>query len=341
MTADNFKIAVFCEMMKNGYPNKVSLQLVSKAVSMAENIDNAKVMVIIIGKRMFYDPVINEISSCGADKIIIANDDVLKEFSSERYKIALTEILKREKPEVVLFGATVFGRELAPLVATALKTGLTADCTALNITKDGILEATRPTYDGKMKAVIVCKTLPQMATVRPNVFKVSYKNSQKDTKVLFDWIDTNSDKNLPKLLETLPFPKSSGNTLENAKIIFAGGKGLKNSDNFKKLYELAKLAGAEVGASRGAVDAGLAPADIQIGQTGKTVAPKLYIAFGISGMAQHLAGINSCDKIIAVNNDAEAPVFNVANVGIIGDAAEIIEKMTDKLYKRLEIENDR
>jgi len=334
MTTDNLKIAVFCEMKKDDMPNRVSFELISKAVLITKDFENAEILVIIIGKRMFYDAVIDELSKCGTDKIIIVNDDILAEKSSERYKIALTEILKKEKPDIVLFGATTFGRELAPLVATALKTGLTADCTELNVTADGTLEATRPTYGGKMNAVIVCKSLPQMATVRPNVFKVTHTEIQKDTKVLFDWVNTHTDKNLPKVLELLPFDSKNQNNLENAKIIFAGGKGLQNKENFKKLYELAELAGAEAGATRGAVDAGFAPADIQIGQTGKTVSPKLYVAFGISGMAQHLAGINSCDKIIAVNKDSKAPIFSVANIGIVGDAVEIIDKMKEKLHKQ-------
>lgn len=328
---DNYKILIFSELTQDNYPQAVSFELVSKIYSLVKNFQNFEIQVLLVGKRINYDKIINDFSKCGADKVIIVNDEVLADYSTARYKKAVVEILNKEKPHIVLFGATVFARELAPMVATALETGLTADCTDLNITQDCVLEATRPTYGGKMNAVILCKTLPQMATVRPNVFKIQETGISKNTKAVFDWVDTSVDKQIPKILEIIRFDNNSQNDLSKTNIIFSGGKGLQNKENFKKLNELAKLTGGTVGASRGAVDSGFAPQELQIGQTGNTVSAKIYVAFGISGMAQHLSGINSCDKIIAVNKDETAPIFKVADVGIVGDAVEIIDKMIEKL----------
>ncbi|MBQ2645250.1 electron transfer flavoprotein subunit alpha/FixB family protein [bacterium] len=335
---NKFKITIFCEMTKRDYPAEVSFELVSKSYEMVKNIENSEIQVIIVGKRINYDKIIDDFSMQGADKVIVVNDDVFTDYSPSLYKKAIVEILKQEKPDIVLFGATVMGRELAPLVATELQTGLTADCTDLSITDDKKLEATRPTFGGKMNAVIMCRTFPQMATVRPNVFKHSKEKILKDTAVDFNWIDVHSEKNNLSILEFIPFEQLNNKDLLKAKIVFAGGKGLKNKNNFAKLYELAKLTGGSTGASRGAVDAGFAPPEIQIGQTGQSVSSHIYIAFGISGMAQHLAGINSCDTIIAVNNDENAPIFQHADIGIIGNAVEIIDKMVEKLKnKSLEI----
>lgn len=330
---DKFKITVFCEIKRDGTAAQVSYELAAKASSLAKNIENSEVQILIIGKRMNYDSIIDNFSKLGADKVIIVNDNVFADYSLNLYRKAACEILAKEKPQIVLFGATVFGRGLAPLTATELKTGLTADCTGLEII-DGKLEATRPTFGGKMNATILCKTSPQMATVREGVFAVKAEDfcMEKDTVVNFDWVDTSEEKSYTNLLEIIPDYFGKNNDLAKAEIILAGGRGLKNKENFDKLFELASKTGASVGASRGAVDAGFADPSIQIGQTGKTVNAKIYVAFGISGMNQHLVGINSCDKIIAVNNDINAPVFKHSDINILGDAAEIIENMLDK-YK--------
>ena len=330
--SNKFKICVFCEMKQDDNVSQVSYELASKAYSLVKDIENSEVQVLIVGRRINYDNIIDNFSKLGADKVIIVNDDVFTIYSANLYKKAVVEIFQKEKPDVVLFGATNIGRELAPLVATSLKTGLTADCTDLEII-DEKLASTRPTFGGKMNATILCKTKPQMATVRPNVFKIKDNNIQKETKVDFNWIDTSEEKNYTKLLEIIPEYCKDDKDLSNAEIILSGGKGLKNKENFDKLYELAKLMGASVGASRGAVDMGLADSSIQIGQTGQTVHSKIYIAFGISGMIQHMAGINSCDKIVAINNDINAPIFKQADINILGDATDIISNMIN-LYKK-------
>lgn len=328
---NKYKIAVFCEMQRNDTAAPVSYELVSKAVQLARNIENPEIVVIIVGRRINYDNIINNFSACGANKIIVVNDNLFTEYSSERYRKAVCKILEKENPEIFLIGATVVGRDLAPLVATTLGTGLTADCTELEIV-DGKLAATRPTFGGKLNATILCKTKPQMATVRPSVFKKIDNNFQNSAEVRFDWVDTNSCTEFTKVLAFLANNKQ--NNLSNAKIILSGGKGLKTKENFDKLYKLANLLNASVGASRGAVEAKFANSDIQIGQTGKTVSAKVYIAFGISGMTQHVSGINSCDKIIAVNNNPNAPIFKTADYGIVGDASEILSAMIEQFSNK-------
>lgn len=328
---NNYKITVFCEINRDCKVREVSFELISKAKELTQGM--GEVQALVVGQRLNYDNIIEELSQCGADKVIVVNDDILAEYNAERYRKSVCEILEKEKPQVVLFGATVIGRELAPLVATSLKTGLTADCTGLEIS-DGKLEATRPTYGGKMNATILCKTFPQMATVRAGVFKAQKHCSEKETAVNFDWVKTQDCKEFTKILEFFPSTEKEKNNLNKAEIIFAGGRGLKSRETFEKLYKLAELAGASVGATRAAVDAGFADKSIQIGQTGTTVHAKIYVAFGISGSAQHLAGINSCDKIIAVNKDSEAPIFKSADFGFVADAEEIIDTLTNKLLHK-------
>ncbi len=330
---DKFKITVFCEMAWDNGIAPVSFELTAKAAELVKDIENSEVQVLIVGKRMNYDGIIDEFSNCGADKVIIVNDNILASYSANLYRKAISEILQKEKPNIVLFGATVMGRELAPLVATTLNTGLTADCTGLEIV-DGKLEATRPTFGGKLNATILCKTLPQMATVRSGVFRLPENPVKKDTKVNFDWVNVHNEEKFTKILELIPEYADDDNDLSKAEIIYAGGRGMKSKENFNRLFELARLTGGVVGASRGAVEAGFADSSIQIGQTGKTIHAKVYVAFGISGLAQHMAGINSCDKIISVNKDCNAPIMKLSDIGIVGDAEEIIKQMVRRLKNK-------
>ena len=330
---DKFKVTVFCETAWDDSVAPVSYELTAKASDLVKNIENSEVQVLIVGKRMNYDDIIESFSNYGADKVIIVNDDIFENYSANLYRKAISEILKKEKPNVVFFGATVKGRELAALVATTLNTGLTADCTELDIV-DGKLEATRPTFGGKLNATILCKTLPQMATVRAGVFRVPENPVKKDTKVNFDWVNVHDEEKFTKILELIPEYADDDNDLSKAEIIYAGGRGMKSKENFNRLFELARLTGGVVGASRGAVDAGFADSSIQIGQTGKTIHAKVYVAFGISGLAQHMAGINSCDKIISVNKDSNAPIMKLSDIGIVGDAEEIIKQMVRSLKNK-------
>lgn len=308
----------------------VTLQLTSKSYELLKDRTNSKVTVLITGGNGLYDNIAEQLSQAGADEVIIVNDDILKEYNSARYNKVITEIYRNEMSDIILFGATHQGRELAPLVATSLETGLTADCTGLDII-DEKLSATRPTFGGKLNAAISCKTLPQIATVRPNVFRILKTENKKDIKVRFEWIDTHDIQVKTEILEVLK--ENCQTDLEKAKIIVSGGLGMKSKEGFCLLEELAACLGGTVGASRAAVDSGLMPQSAQIGQTGKTVSAKLYIACGISGAAQHIAGINSCDKIIAINTDKNAPIFKYADIGIVGDAFEIIPKLISELIK--------
>lgn len=326
----DIKILVIGELNPDGSLLPVTLQLTSKSYELLQKYGNPNVQVLITGGRGFYDKIAEQLSQAGADEVIIVNDDVLKEYNSARYNRVITEIWKNERADIIFFGATHQGRELAPLVATSLETGLTADCTGLDII-DGKLSATRPTFGGKLNAAICCKTLPQIATVRQNVFKIMNLENRNTPNVRFEWIDTNETEIKTEILEVIK--DNSQDSLEKAEIIVSGGLGIKSKEGFCLLEELAACIGGTVGASRAAVDAGLVPQSYQIGQTGKTVSAKLYIACGISGAAQHIAGINSCDKIIAINTDKNAPIFKYADTGIVGDVFEIIPKLISELIK--------
>ena len=223
-----------------------------------------------------------------------------------------------------MIGATNQGRDLAPRVSAALGTGLTADCTGLDINEKGQLAATRPTFGGQLMATILCKTYPQMATVRPNVFKVNPQDFYVETELISCPANISYLKKNVELIDFKKTIESEINDLDSAEIIVAGGKGLKNEKGFELLRSFAQKIGATVGATRGAVEMGLAPASIQIGQTGKTVNPKVYIACGISGAIQHTVGMTGSEHIIAINNDENAPIFDIADTGIVGDIFEIL-----------------
>ena len=232
--------------------------------------------------------------------------------------------------EDLLIGATNQGRDLAPRISSALHTGLTADCIELDINEKGQLAATRPTFGGELMATILCKNYPQMATVRPNVFKVHSVDYHADTEFIKKY--TSLLDGLHNSVEILEFKKTLENEindLDNADIIVAGGMGLKNEKGFELLQKFADKIGGTIAATRPAVENGLAPHSIQIGQTGKTVRPKIYIACGISGAIQHTVGMDKSEHIIAINNDTEAPIFNIADTGIVGDVFEIIPKYLD------------
>ena len=325
------KILIVGELNQNNELVPVTLQLTSKANELTKDIQEAKIQVLVIGPRVSYDSIIEKLAKIGADEVIITNDDILKNYNAERYSKVVEEITRKENPEILLFGATRRGRELAPVVATALETGLTADCTGLDIVNNR-LSATRPTYGGKLNAAIFCKTFPQAATVRPNVFKIQELSEPKNINVKFDWVDTFNTDVKTEILEVLSETANSKD-LEKAQIVVSGGRGMKSKEGFFLLGELAACLGGVVGASRAVVDSGLMPQSMQVGQTGKTVTAKLYIACGISGASQHIAGINSCDKIIAINTDKDAPIFKYADYGIVGDAFEVIPKLISELLK--------
>ena len=321
------EILIFAEVTRENYIHTVFFELANKAQELANKLDNAEVNALLISKPGLAEEYKEAFVNSGINKIYAIEDSRFKSYCTDYFAKAAIDIIKEVKPEILLIGATNQGRDLAPRISTALHTGLTADCTGLDINEKGQLAATRPTFGGQLMATILCKNMPQMATVRPKVFKPAEKDIIKPTEIIYKKVDL---ENIPKCVELLEFQKkltNSINELDSAGIIVAGGRGLKNAEGFKLLKEFANKLGAAVGASRVAVEMGLASHEMQIGQTGKTVTPKLYIACGISGAIQHTIGMNKSDKIIAINTDEKAPIFEIADYGIVGDAFEILPEL--------------
>lgn len=264
----------------------------------------------------------------GLDKLYVLKSDSC-EFDKRKHPYLIIKLLEKINPEIFILNSTTEGRELAPVVSSSLDTGLTADCTKIEIV-DNKLVSTRPTFGGKLMASILCRKNPQMATVRVNTFKKKEFQFVGETEILeFDFSDDLKNENLSNLkTEILEFTeKGKGEfvNLQNAKIIFAGGMGLKNKENFDKLKSAAEKFGAKVGGTRKAVDKGFIEKEFQIGQTGCCVTPEIYVAFGISGAIHHISGMENSKKIIAINTDKNAPIFAHSDMGIIEDAAKVLE----------------
>ena len=325
-------IMLYAEVTKENYLHTVLFELAFKAQELSNKLNNADVSALLICKTGLAEEFKEAFINSGFDYVYIAEDDRLTNYSTELYSKIAVDVINEVKPEIILIGATTQGRDLAPRISSSLHTGLTADCTGLDINDRGQLAATRPTFGGKLMATILCKTNPQMATVRPKVFKPAPENIVKDTKFIYIKPDIENIETKVKFVEFVKGLNTAINELDSAEIIVAGGKGMKNEVGFELLKNFAESIGACVAASRGAVEMGLAPADIQIGQTGKTVTPKLYIACGISGAIQHIVGMQDSDKIIAINTDEKAPIFDVCDCGLVGDVFEVLPKLTN-LYK--------
>ncbi|HTZ17823.1 MAG TPA: FAD-binding protein [Dissulfurispiraceae bacterium] len=272
-----------------------------------------------------------ELIKWGADKVYHAANPSLDRFNDEPYSQLLINLVRQYKPEIVLAGATAIGRSFVPRVAGKLKTGLTADCTALEIDGDsGNLLQIRPAFGGNIMATILCPNYrPQIATVRPRVMKRGLYEPDRKGEIIA--VSTDGISSRTKVLEVVQENSECMVNLQDAEIIVSGGRGLGNDKGFALIRELAELLGGAVGASRGAVDEGWIPYRHQVGQTGKTVCPKIYIACGISGAVQHLVGMQSSDIIIAINKNPDAPIFNVATYGIAGDVYEVLPMMIKKL----------
>jgi electron transfer flavoprotein alpha subunit len=273
-----------------------------------------------------------ELLNYGADRVYLYDNPLLAAFRDDPYTDVISSLVRRVKPSIMLFGATNLGRSLAPRVAVRLGTGLTADCTGLDIDEDGNLIQTRPAFGGNVMATILCEAhRPQMATVRYKVMKPAEREENERGEVVqeeFDW------GSLTDRVEILGSATEGGETsITEADIIVSGGMGLGNAEGFKLLAELAELLGGAVGASRSAVDEGWIPYRHQVGLSGRTVRPKLYVACGISGSVQHLAGMATSDVIVAINKDPSAPIFRVADYGIVGDLYEVVPMIIEELRK--------
>ena len=324
-------ILLYAEVTRTGYIHTVFFELARKACELSEKLDNAPIMAVLFSKPGVINDYKEGFTNSGIDKVFVFEDEGLEQYSTDLYSNLITDLVKEIDPEIILIGATNQGRDLAPRISATLGTGLTADCVELDINEKGMLAATRPTFGGQLMATILCKTRPQMATVRPKVFKPADEINYKNTDFIYKALNLGNIKNRVKLKEFTKVLNDTLNELDSAEIIVAGGKGLKSSEGFKMLEELAKLLGGAVGATRGAVDLGYAPHSIQIGQTGKTVTPKVYIACAISGAVQHTVGITGSEYIFSINNDPNAPIFNVSDMGLVGDVFDIIPKLIEIL----------
>jgi len=278
----------------------------------------------------------SELIAYGADRVYLADDPALNDFSDEVYGNVIEDLVREHKPEILLAGATAIGRSFIPQVATALGTGLTADCTQLDIRpEDGTLLQTRPAFGGNIMATIVCPyTRPQMATVRPRVMQAGPFDKERKGEVINYSPRPERLRSRVKVLRSVATEEDKVNITE-ADIIVAGGRGLENEKGLALIRKLADALGGAVGASRAAVDAEWIPYRHQVGQTGKTVCPKVYIACGISGAVQHMVGMQSSETIIAINKDPDAPIFDIATLGIVGDLFEIVPLLTDRIEQRV------
>lgn len=334
MEEENKGILIYAEVTREGDLAPVVLELANTAQDLAEKLGGQEVSALVISSQFTaHSSLENELKNNGFNKVYIVQDERLKEYSTEYYSKIAIDVIKEIKPAIVLIGATTQGRDIAPRISSNLNTGLTADCTSLDINEKGMLAATRPTFGGNLMATILCKNFPQMASVRPKVLKKSEQPINKNTQFIEIKPEIDNVEKKVELVEFIKNVQSTGKRIDEAEIIVAGGKGLKSPEGFKLLEELAKALGGAVGASRPTVDAGWADHSIQVGQTGKTVMPKLYIACAISGAIQHVVGMSGSEKIIAINKDPKAPIFNVADIGIVGDVYEIVPELIEMLKK--------
>ncbi len=327
-TGDWRGIWVFAEQ-RWGKIQSCSYELLGAARRLAEKLE-VPVTVLLLGAKV-KEP--NSLLTAGADEVLFVTDAALENFGVEPYSKVIADLISERKPEIVLGGATAIGRSLLSRIAVKVKAGLTADCTGLDIdTEKRLLLQTRPAFGGNIMATIVCpEHRPQMATVRPKVMK-PLENTY-DSKGSVTKISTDVPANRVRFLEFVADDTSRVN-IAAADVIVTGGRGVQDPKNFSMIEELADLLGGAVGASRSAVDAGWINYSHQVGQTGRTVSPKLYIALGVSGAIQHLVGMQSSDYIIAVNKDPNAPIFKVADVGIVGDLFEVVPKLIAEVKRR-------
>ncbi|WP_461636636.1 electron transfer flavoprotein subunit alpha/FixB family protein [Labilibaculum euxinus] len=331
MKLEDYKgIYVFIEQ-REGIIQNVALELLGQARKLADEL-NDKVYAMLLGHHITDQA--QSLIGRGADEVIVVDAPELKEYTTEPYTQAICQIISERKPESLFIGATTLGRDLGPRVSARVGTGLTADCTKIEIGENGEMLMTRPAFGGNLMATIVCKNhRPQMGTVRPGVLFAMDADESRTGAIVNYEVKFNVAKFRVKLLETV---KEDNNLIDitEARILVSGGRGIGNKEGFEAMDALATTLDAEVSASRAMVDAGYIGHDRQVGQTGKTVRPDLYFAFGISGAIQHVAGMEDSDLIIAVNKDKHAPIFQVSDLGIVGDAKQIIKKLTERLEKQ-------
>lgn len=331
--AEHQGVAVFIEVFE-GHGATVSWELLGKARQLAAKL-KTRVIGLLLGDRV--DHVATEAIAYGCDEVHVIDDPLLGKYLSASFGKALSDLCREVKPEIVLIGATPTGRDLSGIVATQIETGLTADCTGLDIDNEKrLLLMTRPTFGGNIMATIFCERhRPQMSTVRPRVFKLPEKDNERTGQVRHHTFEPPQDV-LPEILDFVRDATDTGAVdIARFPALIVAGKGACDADSMPVLQELADLVGGVVACSRPVVEAGLMPYERQVGQTGKTVAPKLYVAIGVSGAVQHMVGMQGSEKIVAINSDPKAPIFSVADVGIVGDYRKVVPLLIEQLRHRL------
>ena len=321
--ADYKGVWVFAEQ-REGQLQKVSLELLGEGKKIAEKL-GVKLTALLLGNNI--EGLADTLTAHGADEVLVANDPKLEHYTTEAYTKVICDLAEERKPSILFIGATFIGRDLGPRVSARLSTGLTADCTSLDVdVETGDLLATRPAFGGNLMATIACpEHRPQMATVRPGVFE-KVETASTDAKVENVEVKLADSDIRTKVLETVKSKKDIIDISE-ANVIVAGGRGVGSKENFELLKELADVLGGTVAGSRAAVEKGWLDPAYQVGQTGKTVKPSIYIACGISGAIQHVAGMQDSDMIIAINKDNSAPIMKVADYGIVGDVKKVLPEL--------------
>lgn len=333
MNFDQYKdVWVFVECFQDK-PKNVGLELLGQGRKLADGLKQ-ELCAVVIGKDV--EEAVKEAGEYGADKVYVIAGDEYYNYSADAYGNAFLELVRKYNPNTILVGATVNGRDLGSTMAVSLRTGLTADCTALSVEEEtGNVVWERPAFGGNLYAQILCQdTRPQMGTCRPGAFKKPERKVGANPTVIKEDIRVADDKIRTKVVEFIKASEDAGIPLGEAEVIVSGGRGMKSAENFKMLEELADLMGGTVGCSRAAVDAGWMPQTKQVGQTGSTVSPKIYIACGISGAVQHVAGMSESKTIIAINKDDTAPIFEVADYCIVGDLFEIVPAIIKELQAK-------
>ncbi|WP_297688137.1 electron transfer flavoprotein subunit alpha/FixB family protein [uncultured Anaerococcus sp.] len=330
--SENKNLWVIVETKEDGSAVNVGLELLNPGRKMADTL-GGDLVAVIIGQDVAKAK--EEVKDHGVDRIITCEGEVYKDYSTDVYANAIEKLVEKYNPDTILIGATNQGRDLGPRVSARLHTGLTADCTELDVDAEtGNVQWTRPAFGGNLMAQILCPdSRPQMGTVRPGVFPKEAFGRKDNIEEIEENIEFTGEIRT-KILDFIPRDEGDDVDLVGAEFIVSGGRGLGDPNNLKLIEDLAEALGATVGSSRPLVDSGWISHSHQVGQSGKTVAPKVYIAVGISGAIQHLAGINASDTIIAINKDPDAPIFDVADYGIVGDLFEVVPALIEKINAR-------
>ena len=324
-------IWVFAEQ-REGIIQEVTLEILGKATEMAFA-SNEKVATVLIGHDI--KPLADELIYYGADLVVVVEDELLKDYQTNTYTDVLENIVKKYKPSSLLFGATTIGRDLAPRLATRINTGLSADCIDLEMDKEGMLIQTKPSFGGNIMVEIMCPNhRPQMATVRPKVLPTPEKDDSRKGDIIVEQMEINTANMLTSIIKRVK-ESMEAEKIEEADIVIAGGRGIQCKENFAMLDKLAKTLGGIVGCTRPPASEGWLSEKNQIGQSGKTIAPKLLICCGISGAVQYTVGMENSEVVIAINRDPSAPIFSYADYGIVGDCNEIVPILTEKLKEVL------